>query len=671
MYKRLRIPPGIDQESTEYTAEGRWYDANNVRFRGEFAEPIGGWSREGTTDLEGIARSIFSFVTYDGNQYGVVGTNWKFYLLSGTSATDITPIRKSTAPDNCISATSGSPLVTIADSTHGAVLNDFITISGATTLVTGGGVSTNITATVLNQEYQIAEIVDENSYKIIAKDTDGVTVTASATASGSGGTGVAIKYQVNVGLSSEVSGAGWGLSAWGEGGWGEPATVSVVTGNLRLTRADNFGQSLIIGNRGGPLYFWNYDTAVTDGIPESDGDERAVILSDVGGESDSPTVVNDFFISSQDGHCVAFGCNDLGGTTANNLLVRWSDQDNPFYWTPKTTNTAGGYELRHGSEILGFVPTRQETLIWTNSAIYTMRFVGPPDTFGFEIAATNVNILSGRSAVSVAGRVFFMGSDGFYTYTGAVKPLPCTVEKYVLNDINLSQRKKIVAGSNSLFNEVYWFYPSADSIEPNRYVLFNYAESSWSIGSMDMLALTTDSTTTSVYNRTCWNDASIFDKPKSAYVSSFAPSGTNTLAVQKSAVMTHETGSSANGSAMDCSIESGDVEISEGDFYSLLTRVYPDVKFFDIDTGSADPVLTMAVLAKDFPGASESSISSVAVTHSNIHGTYGVNSGTPSGNATAIRGRGRALSVKFSSAGTTFKWRLGDTRIGMRQDGRR
>lgn len=667
MYKRLRIPPGVDRESTEYTAEGRWYGANNVRFRGHFAEAIGGWLRDGDTNLEGIVRSVFSFVTYDGNQYGAVGTNWKFYLMSGSSPYDITPIRKSTAPDDCITSTNTSPLLTIADVAHGAIVNDFVLISGAETLG-----SSNITAAVLNQEYQIVEIVNSDSYKVIAKDpTTGDTVTSNASESNAGGAGIALRYEVNVGLASETTGTGWGLVAWGDGAWGEPANVSIITGALRLTTIDNFGQNLIIGNRGGPLYFWNPDTAITNGVPETDGDERAVVFSDIGGSSNPPTIVNEFYISSKDGHCVALGCNDLGKTTVNSLLVRWSDQDNPFFWTPKTTNTAGGYELRHGSEILGFVETRHETLIWTNSAVYSMRFVGPPDTFGFELVASNVNMLSGRSAIGVAGKVFFMGSDGFYTYTGTVKTLPCTVEKYVFNDINLSAKKKIFAGSNSLFSEVYWFYPSSSSAEPDRYVLFNYSDSSWSIGTLDMSALDIDDTVSGPNNRTCWDDAAIFSKPKAGFISSWAPAGVDTLPVQKSGLMVHETGSSANGSSMDCSIESGDVEISDGDYYSMLSRVYPDVKFFDIDSDSEDPVLTMSVLAKDFPGSTESSISSVAVTHSNSGGTYGVNGGTPSGNATAIRGRGRALSVKFSSAGTTFKWRLGDTRIGMRQDGRR
>jgi len=667
MIRRISLPPGIDKESTEFTAEGAWFDSNNIRFRGQFPECIGGWVRQGTISMEGLAREILSRTSDAGDEYNAVGTNWKYYVIFGDTPADITPLRATTAAGAATfgKVGTGDATITVTQSSHGANQYDFVTFSSTASL---GG---NITAAVLDQEYQISTVAsDGNSFTIEAKDPDtGDPVTAAGgdASSGGGGGSTIAKYQISVGLAADASGTGWGLDGWGSGGWGEAASVSTITGRFRTPMIQGYGESLMLCNSGGPIYFWDYGTSVSSGAPVETDAVHAAELNTFSGSSDTPTIVNDFLVSSRDGHCIAFGCNDIGSSTVNNLLVRWSTQDNPFYWTPEVGNTSGGQVLREGSEIVGVVETRQETLIFTDSSIYSMRFVAPPDTFSFNLMSSNVKLLSGRSAISVSGTVFYMGSDGFYSYAGNVAPLNCTVEKYVFDDINLGVSKKVFAGSNSLFNEIYWFYPSSGSTEPDRYVLFNYVENSWAIGSFDMGVFDDSTASTTVYNRMCWDDASVFGTPKSGYVLQWDDSVTPPL--QKSSVMIQETGSSANSAAMDSYIETGDVEISSDDRFSLLNRIFPDIKFFDIDAGSSDPTLSIVVSGKEFPGASESAISSSSIVYSG--GNYGVGSATPAGNATAIRGRGRALSVKFSSSGTTFKWRLGDTRIDMRPDGRR
>ena len=839
MFKRLNLPPGINRESTEYSAEGTWFDSNNIRFRGMYPECIGGWEQEGSFTLDGIGREIFSWSTYSGYQYICVATSWKFYVIHACVAYDITPLRVApvTLASDPFTATNGSSTITVAAAGHGASVGDFVTFSGAASL--GGA----ITVDVLNREYQIVSIT-LNTFTFVA------TATANSSDTAKGGASVVASYQISIGNSAPVSGSGWGLSVWGGSapadgnsaiitgisnaspavvtatnefengdsvyisgvsgitnttstftaiakaaqtqiiaanalvdgdlihitgvdgmtqlndnyyvvsdssganfkikhrnleyvdsreyttysgpsgtaevslngkhytvsdrttttfqikdssgtkintpaavpgwsaysapntgtadtgrGWGDPADLSVVISDgIRLCYVDNYGEDLMIANKNGEIYYWDVSSATTvsTGIPKSDGTERALpIDNDVAfeGNSGTPEVIGSFLVSDRDGHVVAFQCNDIGASAKNSLLVRWSDQNNPFEWTPSATNTSGGQILRIGSRIVGGLVGREEILVWTDSAMYSMRYVGYPAMFSFSVVSGNVRIISSRSAVNVSSMIFFMGDDGFYSYAGALAPLASTVEKYVFDDINMDESEKIFAGANSVFNEVFWIYPSIGSIEPDKYVLYNYLDQVWSIGNFDMSSLSLESTSTSSYNRTSWMDASIFGSPMATYIHQW--DSTTTPSTQKTAVMMQEMGSSAQGGDMNSFVESGDMEISEGDRYALLNRIFPDVKFFDIAETAADPSLSISVSAKDFPGSAQLSISTVDVKHSMTTGLNGVGSVPPSGNATAIRGRGRAMSVKFSSDASNYKWRLGDTRIDMRPDGRR
>jgi len=656
MLKRLNLPPGINRESTEYAAEGAWYDSNNIRFRGRYAESIGGWIQDGTYTVEGIARGIFSWTTYAGFQYNVIGTNWKYYLTTGNQAVDITPIRVTTsAGDVEIDATNGSNIIDVTDPSHGAVENDFVTFSGAT------AIGTTITADILNSEHQIQSVPDGNSYKI--------KLSVESDATGDAGGSVVGEYQVNVGLATQSEGAGWGVGVWGRQGWSNPAVTSMVTGVLRLLSIDNYNEDLMFCNRGGPIYYWDTSTATSDGVPNSNGSERAKDIGSFSGSRETPTVVQKFLVSDRDGHVIAFGCNDWGGSAINTLLVRWSDQNDFSDWEPRVGNTAGGQMLRVGSEIIAALSTKSEILIWTDSALYSMRFVGPPNVFSFNLISENVRCLTDRSAINVSNVVYFMGKDGFYVYSGSVSPLPSTVDKYVYHDINLEQRGKIFSASNAAYNEVYWFYPSSGSIEPDRYVVYNYGDNVWSIGSFDMSSVSLDTSNSTSNARTAWTDSVVFTYPLAPFIYNW--DDTQSPPIQKCGVMAHENGVTANNAPLVTSIESGDVEISQDDRYAALTRIYPDIQFLNAEALSFTPTVKISVNAKDFPGSPESSINTSEVMYSASTGNYGVGNSTPSGNATAIRGRGRAMSVKFSCENTRFKWRLGDTRIEMRPDGRR
>lgn len=675
MFKRLNLPPGINRESTEYSAEGTWFDSNNIRFRGMYPECIGGWEQEGSFTLDGIGREIFSWSTYSGYQYICVATSWKFYVIHSCVAYDITPLRKTSdkisgGAMHPFAFTDGSSTLVVTDTAHGAQAGDFVTFEDV-------AASSPFTTEVMNKEYQIGVILSANTYNFTATDSSGTPVVASGSGSFGGNIGIA-KYQISVGNSAPVSGSGWGLADWGgldpSRAWGDPADLSItVSDGIRLCYVDNYGEDLMIANKNGEIYYWDVSSATTvsTGIPKSDGTERALPLDNGAftGNSGTPEVIGSFLVSDRDGHVVAFQCNDIGASAKNSLLVRWSDQNNPFDWTPSATNTSGGQILRIGSRIVGGLVGREEILVWTDSAMYSMRYVGYPAMFSFSVVSGNVRIISSRSAVNVSSMIFFMGDDGFYSYAGSLAPLASTVEKYVFDDINLDESEKIFAGANSVFNEVFWIYPSSGSIEPDRYVLYNYLDQVWSIGNFDMSSLSLESSTTSAYNRTSWMDASIFGNPMATYVHQW--DSTTTPSTQKTAVMMQEIGSSAQGGDMNSFVESGDMEISEGDRYALLNRIFPDVKFFDIAESASDPSLSISVSAKDFPGSAQSSISTVDVRHSVGTGLNGVGSVPPSGNATAIRGRGRAMSVKFSSDASNYKWRLGDTRIDMRPDGRR
>ena len=439
--------PGINREGTEYDNEGGWFDSNLIRFKNGRVQKIGGWAKDTLDTYLGKARALHAWVSLEGSKYLGVGTTFKYYIKEGSNFDDVTPIRSTTsAGDVTFAATNGSSTITVTDANHGAVTNDFVTFSGAATL---GG---NITAAVLNQEYQILLVTGTNTYEITAKDTSGTTVTANASDSNNGGSSVVGTYQINVGLDVYVASTGWGTGTWGASTWGSASAIS-ASNQLRLWTHDHFGENLIINPRGGGIYRW---------LESSGTNTRAVVLSGITGANQVPTVGLQAITSEKDRHLIILGADPITNSartgSVDPMLIAFSDQENELDFEPRSTNTAGELRLSSGSAIIGAVKSRQEILIWTDTALYSMQFIGPPFTFGINLINENSGLVAPKAAVTAPSGVFWMGYDNFYVYTGSVKKVPCSVLSYVFDDYNSSQTFKTHAFTNTQYDEVGWYY---------------------------------------------------------------------------------------------------------------------------------------------------------------------------------------------------------------------
>ena len=613
--------PGINREGTAYDNEGGWFDCNLVRFRKGRPEKFGGWEKITSSTYLGTARALHSFISLGGTKYLGIGTHLKYYIESGTVFNDITPIRSTTsAGDVTFSATNGDATITVADTSHGAVKNDFVTFSGASSL---GG---NITAAVLNQEYQIATVVNANSYTIEAKDTSGATVTANSSDSGNGGSSVVGAYQINVGLDVYVPGTGWGINGWGEGTFGSTSSLD-ANNQLRLWTHDNYGEDLIINARAGGIFKWTENNGVGT---------RAVELSSISGANLVPTVGLQVITSEVDRHLIVLGADPISGTSRTGvidpMLIAFSDQENELEFEPLSTNTAGSLRLSSGSSIIGGVKTRQEVLIWTDTALYSMQFVGPPFTFAVNLINEGTGLVGPKAAVTTPSAVYFMSYNNFYYYNGSVNTLPCSVQNYVFGDINLTQSFKIHAFTIKDKNEVGWFYCSSSSSEIDRYVIYNYSEDLWFYGELV---------------RTAWLDAGTENYPRAT--------GSNLL-------YKHETGFDDDGSPMTgVFIESSDFDLDDGEKFAFARRIIPDFKFIsDPNNGSVNVV----VKTRNFPGDSLStnSTNEISATTQQSH----------------IRARARQMALRIESnddatnnGNLSIGWRLGATRIDIKTDGKR
>jgi len=627
---KLAYRPGINKESTSYANEGSWYDCDKVRFRLGFPEKIGGWIQLSATTFLGSARDLHSFVALDGTGYIGVGTHLKYYIVEGGAYNDITPIRLTTsAGDVTFSATDGSSLITVDDTDHGAIENDFVTFSGAVSL---GG---NITADVLNQEYQIVSILSTSSYTIEAKDLTGATVTADASDTGDGGASVVGAYQINVGLDTTVAGTGWGAGVWSRGTWGSSASLLAVGTTLRLWSSDNFGEDLIINARDAGIYYWDKSTS-------SSPFARAVALDSLSGaDAGTPTIAKQVLVSDNDRHVIVFGSDPVDNIgTQDPLLIRFSDQEDITTWIPTATNTAGDLRIGSGTKIVCAVETRQQILVFTDVSLHAMQYLGPPFTFGISQLSENTTIMGPMVAKAVDDLVFWMGIEDFYVYTGQVQKLPCTVRSYVFNDFNLAQAQKVFASLNSSFSEVTWFYPSASSDNIDRYVTYNYSEQVWTIGSLA---------------RTAWIDRGINQFPIAAGLDGY--------------LYQHEVGND-DGSTMPVSpisayIEASPIDIQDGDSYAFVRRLIPDMTFAGTSSGAGDVSVNMILKAQNFPGANFSYSDSSAVTRS---ATVPVEQYTNQAN---VRLRGRSVALRVESDTVGVRWRVGMPRIDIRPDGRR
>jgi hypothetical protein len=757
---KIQFKPGVNRETTSYGNEGQWFNSDLIRFRKGRPEKMGGWTKLSTSTIIGTGRSLHVWAALDGSKYMGVGTEKKFYIEEGGIYNDATPIRSTDAlgANPIVTGSSGSGVVTINDTNHGARTGDYVTISGATT-------TDGITAAQLNLEFELT-VVNSNSFTI---------TTAGSASSGStagGGSSVVATYQISAGLGVVVPGTGWGAGLWGGSlesasettldgsindsvtsfaltsatdfevassslsssitdvstalyladasdfpskgtvligsekieygnksgnvlsdltrgadgttaaaasgsasvtfvglvqieqeliqytgkstnninagvvrgargttaashsddvavkeanafvGWGEASNITTSEGsNIRLWSQDNWGEDLVFCAYDGAPYYWDKTLGTS---------ARATTLATQSGASNPPTVARRIMVSGTARHLIAFGCNAQGETDQDLLLVRWSDRENPFDWTLSSTNKARFQRISSGSEIISAQKTRQEILVWTDVNLHAMRFVGGDDVFGFSLLASNISILGPNASIAIADRIFWMDRENFYMYAGSVQTLPCTVLRYVFDDINLSQSHKFFAAANKMFDEVLWFYASASSSEIDRYAKFNMSEGVWDIGTLA---------------RTAWVDYGIHDNPR-AFGSA---DSVNYVYIQ-------ESGDNADGSAMTSYIESSDFDLGDGEQFMFINRLIPDISITDTSAGSSGTV-DYVLKTRNYPGDSLT--------------TNSTNSVSSTTQQAFLRGRSRQAVLRIQSSVSDLAWTLGDLRLEMRPDGRR
>ena len=612
--KKLLLKAGVNRENTRYTSEGGWYECDKIRFRQGTPEKIGGWQRISSTTFQGVCRSLWNWVTLGSQNLIGVGTNLKFYLENGGAYNDITPLRATVVLTDPFETTSGSPIVTVTDASGGYADGDFVTFSGASAV---GGLT-------LNDEYQITLTIVANEYTIDAG--------ANASSSATGGGTVTAAYQINVGTAFAIPLVGWGASSWGSGTWG---VGEVSTNSIRLWSQSNFGEDLIFGPRGGAIYYWDATSGLTS---------RAVELSTLAGASNVPTDQNFIEISDINRFMFAFGANEFASATVNPMLVRWSDQGNALNWTPSATTQAGFLTLSRGSKLVTAKQSRQEVLVWTDSALYSMQYVGAPVVWAAQLVGENISI-AGQNAVAYAnGVAYWMGKDKFYKYDGRTTPLRCDLRQFIFNDFNTQQYDQVVAGTNESYHEIWWFYCSTDQTTSDRYVVYNYMEDVWYYGTM---------------SRSAWLDSGLRDHPLGATYSSN--------------LVNHEQGVDDNENATTLPIHayvaSAEFDLDDGHQFAFIWRILPDIRFDGSTSGSPSATMTLLPLANSGSGysdpASVGGNNAQAVTRTAV---------LPVEQFTGqiyTRVRGRQLAMKVESTGLGVTWQLGAPRLDMRPDGRR
>lgn len=606
--QKVQLKPGVNRENTRYTNEGFWYECDKVRFRYGTPEKIGGWEQYSPSTFLGVGRSLWSW-----NQQIGLGTNLKYYIEYGGNYNDVTPIRVTTTLPNDPFTADGTTTIVVSAPSHGAVDGDFVTFSGATAF---SGVT-------ISGEYQLTYI-DDNSYSI--------EYPTAVTAGSGGGAAVDAAYQLNVGLAIQSPLSGWGSGGWGSGGWG---TGSLTVQPLRIWNAANFGEDLIFGPKGGGLYYWDATSGLTS---------RGVALSSLTGASDVPTIHTCLLVSDVSRFVLAFGVNDYGTAGQDRMLIRWSDQENAVNWTPAATNQAGSLQLSHGSEIVAVAQVRQEIVVWTDTSLYSLQYLGPPIVWGSQLLADNVSIVSDRAWAVASGVTFWMGEGKFYKYDGRVNTLNCALKQYIFSDFNYTQNQQVFASTVERFNEVWWFYCSSSSEMPDRYVVYNYQEDAWYYGTME---------------RTAWIDAGIVsDYPIAVYG--------NKLMTQEFGVDDNSTGTPAPISAY---ITSSEFDIGDGDRFSFVWRALPDITFRGSTASSPKAYLTLLPLQNSGSGYN----SPTSLGGSNT-GTITRSSTVPIEQFTGqvnIRVRGRQMAMKIASEDLGVQWQGGSMRLDIRPDGRK
>ena len=619
--KKLVLKPGLNKETTRYTTEGGWYDGDKVRFRQGTPEKIGGWVRISSSTFLGVCRSLWNWITLASLNLMGVGTNLKFYIESGGNYNDITPLRLTATLTNPFTATLGSSVITVAHTAHGSATGDFVTFSGA------AGLGGNITAAVLNQEYQVT-VLGVNSYTITVAAT---AIAADVTGSPGGGAAVSAAYQIDSGPAFSVPLTGWGAGSWGSGSWG----ITSATDSMRLWSQNNFGEDLIFNPRGGGIYYWDASSGLTS---------RGVALSSLAGASSVPTIANFIFVSDISRFVFAFGTTDYLSAAFDPMLVRWSDQESAVNWTPAVTNQAGSVRLSHGSEIISCLQSRQEVIVWTDSALYALQYLGAPDVWGSQLMGDNLSIAGPNATALASGVVFWMGIDKFYKYDGRVETLRCDLRQYIFDDFNPLQRAQVVAGTNEGFNEVWWFYCSENSTTNDRYVVYNYGEDIWYYGTIA---------------RTAWIDSGLRSHPVGAtYL--------NNLVNHEVGVDDNSTGTLV---AIESYITSAEFDIDDGHNFSFIYRMLPDVTFRG--STAASPNATMYLLPMTNSGSGYNNPASVGGSNSAVVTRIATVPIEEFTGQVYTRVRGRQMSIKMESTGLGVQWQLGSPRIDVRPDGRR
>tara|TARA_R100001377_G_scaffold84163_2_gene67104 strand:+ start:939 stop:2801 length:1863 start_codon:yes stop_codon:yes gene_type:complete len=614
---KLQIAPGIDKQNTEYGAEGRWIDCDNVRFRYGLPEKIGGWTKVTTDALVGATRAILTWSSLNGVKYAIYGTNKKLYAYSENIYADITPTRDTGSITQFVTANATST-VTVTDADHGALIGDFVTISSVSGAI-GGLSQANLQA-----EFEILTVPSSSTYTIQAP--------ANATSTATGATATAT-YQVNTGSAVSIFGYGWGAGTWGASTW--DASREGLTGGdgVLLESAkwslDTWGEDALALQFNGGLFYWDTSSGLSSN------------LASVTNVSTAPTRSRFMLVSGDDRHVICFGTETTIGTstTQDNMFVRWSAQESENIWTPSATNTAGSKRLVDGNFIQTAVRSRGAVMVWTDTALYQMQFIGPPFTFGFNQLGSSCGCIGLHAAIDVGGNSFWMGTDSFFLFDGAVQKIPCTVQDYVFDDLNQNAKQDIFCAANTDFNEVIWFYPSKNSTQIDRQVTFNYAENLWYVGTLA---------------RSSWEDRGVYDEPYAAEFEAQDTTATistiNGLKAGRTFIYAHEVGSNDESNALPAHIESGDIDIADGDNFMSVSRIVPD---FKSQTGTVD----LTFKTRPYPSGTQKT-----------HGQFNITTSTTKKDT---RIRGRQLSVRVESDGVDDDWRYGTLRLDIKPDGTR
>jgi len=623
--QKLQFKPGVNRDQTNYTNEGGWFECDKIRFRSGMPQKIGGWLKATAQVLIGVCRQMFTWITSDSDNLMAVGTNKKLYIDAGTNLYDITPLQHTSttlgAAPGPFTATTGSSTLSVSyatDTVYNPEVGNYVTFYGAT------GLGGNVTATVLNAAYGY-EIKTVNTTTKVYTIT--LTVVATAGDTANGGATVTAKYDIDTGPLITIIGYGWGAGVWGRGTWGSGSVTPIVV-NQRDWFFDNFDNDLVANIRNGTPYYWALDTTFLT---------RAIPLADIAGASNTPAEVGQLLVSQGSKHLLAFGATAYGSTIFDPLLIRWSNQDDPANWTPEVTNSAGFIRVSRGDSIIRAIPTRQEILVFTNATLNSLQFLGTTDVFGIQELSDNISIASPRSVSTVSSVAYWMGKDKFYVYSGRIDTLPCTLRNHVFENINYEQLEQVVCGTNEQWNEIWWFYPTENSVVNDAYVIYNHFDKIWYYGTI---------------NRTAWNDSPLRQYPQSV-------SGAD----GSQYIYNQEIGVDNDILPMESYITSSDFDIVDGEQFLLIKRIIPDVSFTGSNTlVNPNPQVTMTMKPRNFPGADYSTSPARNVIQTSVS-TYT--------NQIFLRARAREMGFGISSADIGVQWQLGSPRLDGKQDGKR